>query len=531
MEKYILRSYQKQAVELALKNTEPEMIIELSQRSGKSLIMAEIAHRINGEQRKCIVLTETSILIEQLYKHIKIYNLEPHIIKAGRHQAGNCEIYLIMEQSFHKNKRKEFEHLGGAIILRDEGHIAINGKRHKEILDFITPKKIVYFSATPYTATGLFLKPTLIPYTILPTTKAIQKEYIAPLKWFIPKFVKDIKYEKAKISGYDYSTSSLAEIQDTPEFYSGIKELFKSIDLNNNHTIVFCNNIEQSEKIYKIAKEIEPTSVLVHSKQDNKNNAKYIEDFKNGKAKVIVNPLMLSVGFDSPIANQIVNLRRTKSFTLVRQALFRASNKTDDKEYAKIYDVGGCLAEHGFIDKEDYIPQENKEQVKEIEKEKKIIALDEILEFKDDNILEFSEEKVKVYLQEMNAAKLKALGGKDINQLLNAYNLAYNIEDILTLGSKIYDLIYRTNTKLSTIDWIKNNYYDKVAILPQKEVYFMKATKTRYKNIIKQEKKQASLYYFLDWIFDELKKNEPYLFIDKSDFKSDDDIDGMILPF
>jgi len=68
--------------------------------------------------------------------------------------------------------------------------------------------------------------------------------------------------------------SSLAEIQDTPEFYSGIKELFKSIDLNNNHTIVFCNNIEQSEKIYKIAKEIEPTSVLVHSKQDNKNNAR-----------------------------------------------------------------------------------------------------------------------------------------------------------------------------------------------------------------------------------------------------------------
>ena len=512
MEKYSLRSYQKKAVKVALNSTEPELVLELSQRSGKSLIMAEIAHKLNEKNEKCIIATETSILIEQLYKHIKMYSLEPHIIKAGMHQKGNCNIYLVMEQSFHKDRRKEFEHLRGATYLRDEYHIATGGKRFNEIIDFIQPKKIVGFSATPFTATGLFLKPNLIPYSIFPTTKAINAGYVAPLKWFVPRFVKDIEYEKVKDNGYDYSTTSLAEVQDTPEFYSGLKELFKTIELDKNHTIVFCNNIKQAEKIYQLIKDIEPSAVLVHSNISDKEKAKRIDDFKAGKAKTIVNPLLLSVGFDAPIANQIVNLRRTKSFTLVRQALFRASNMTENKQYAKIYDVGGCLAEHGFIDKEDYIPQEDREAVKNIIKENKIKNIEEILEFKkDEEVVEFSEEKVKVYIQEMDKYKLEVMQGKDINALLNAYNLAYTIEDILMIGSKIYDLVWGTTTKLSTIDWIKGNYYDKTSILPQKEVYFMKATKTRLKNIIKQNKKFASLYYFQDKLLEWIYEAEPWL--------------------
>jgi len=532
MEKLQPRYYQKKAVKVAINITEPEFVLELSQRSGKSLIMAEIAYKLNKKNEKCIIATETSILIEQIYKHIKMYSLEPHIIKAGMHQKGNCNIYLIMEQSFHKDRRKEFEHLRGATYLRDEYHIATSGKRFNEIIDFIQPNKIVGFSATPFTATGLFLKPNLIPYSIFPTTKAINAGYVAPLKWFIPRFVKDIEYDKVKDNGYDYSTSSLAEIQDTPEFYSGIKKLFSSIELDKNHTIVFCNNIEQAEKIYQIVKDIEPSTVLVHSKQNDKENQKNIEAFKNGFANTIISVMSLTIGFDAPIANQIVNLRRTKSFTLVRQALFRASNMTENKQYAKIYDIGGCLAEHGFIDKEDYVPQDNKKAVKEIIKNKKITALDEILEFKEDeDIVEFSKEKVKVYIQEMNDYKLEAMRGKNINQLLNAYNLAYNIEDILMLGSKIYDFIYETNTKLSTIDWIKNYWLEAIDKLPQKEIYFIKVLKTRCKNVIKQNKKFASLYYFKDFIFKSLKEQEPWLFTGsdlESDYSSDDE---FVIPF
>ena len=531
MEKLVLRNYQKKAVEVALNSKEPELVLELSQRSGKSLIMAEIAHQLNEKNEKCIIATETSILIEQLYKHIKMYSLEPHIIKAGMHQKGNCNIYLVMEQSFHKDRRKEFEHLRGATYLRDEYHIATGGKRFNEIIDFIQPKKIVGFSATPFTATGLFLKPNLIPYSIFPTTKAIKAGYVAPLKWFVPRFVKDIEYEKVKDNGYDYSTSSLAEVQDTPEFYTGLKELFKTIELNRNHTIVFCNNIEQSEKIYQLVKDIEPSAVLVHSKQNDKENDKNIKAFKNGLANTIISVMSLTTGFDAPIANQIVNLRRTKSFTLVRQALFRASNMTENKQYAKIYDIGGCLAEHGFIDKEDYVPQEDKEAVKNIIKENKIKNLEEILEFKEDEeIIEFSEEKVKVYIEEMDKYKLEVMQGNNINALLNAYNLAYTIEDILMIGSKIYDLVWGTSTKLSTIDWIKGNYYGKIAILPQKEVYFMKATKTRLKNIIKQNKKIASLYYFQDFLLDNLRQNEPWLFIDNV-LESENYLDDTEIPF
>ena len=530
MKKFNLRQYQKKAVEIAINSKEQELVLELSQRSGKSLIMAEIASRLIKQDKKVIIATETSILIEQLYKHIKMYFLEPHIIKAGMHQKGNCDIYLIMEQSFHKNKRKNFEHLQGAIYLRDEYQIATSGKRFNEIIDFIQPNKIIGFSATPYTATGLFLKQNLIPYTIFPTTQAIKHGYVAPLKWFVPRFIKNIEYDKVKDNGYDYSTTSLAEIQDTPEFYSGIKELFKSIELNKNHTIIFCNNIEQTEKIYKIVKNIEPSCVMTHSKQDNKINNKNIEDFKNGYANVIINPLMLSVGFDAPIANQIVNLRRTKSFTLVRQALFRASNITKNKKYAKIYDIGGCLAEHGFIDKEDYVPQENKENVKSIIKENQIKNLNEILEFKkDENVIEFSKEKINIYIQEMNNAKLKALQGKDINQLLNAYNITYNIDDILNIGSKIYDLIYGTNTNLSTIDWIKNYWQEAINDFPQKEMYFTKVLKTRCKNIIKQNKKFASLYYFKDFVLKSLKEQEPWLFESKN--KSDEIENNSIIPF
>ena len=516
----LLRNYQKKAIEVSKKD-EQEIILELTMGSGKSLVLSEIA-KFNQQCKIVVVLTNISILIDQLDKHLKISNIDTTIIKANQHRIGSSNVYLIMEQSFHISKRNEYKHLKGCILLRDEIHVGYNGKRYKEIIDFLEPTKIIGVSGTPYNEDGTFLGNN-IPYTILSSPEAIKQGYLTPIRWFIPRIIKDIDLSEAKMSGNDYSTNSLAEIYSTSQFDNAFLDFFKQIEPSERHILIFCSNIDHAEHIGSLLKDY--NAIVVHSKQNDEYNEKTIKQFKDGDINIIVSVSKLSIGFDAPIADTLINLRPTKIMRLWQQIAFRVCRLYPNKKYADIFDLGRCIEEFGLIDTYHYVPQETKEEAKQIIKEYQINEFDNIIELKEEEpIIEFSNDKIKIYIEEIKKKKQEALKSRSLPELIKAFNLSNDFRGLLQLGSLIYDEIYGTNTKQSTLDWIFNKWIDILNMLPQKEIYFKKVFKTRFKNIIKQHKKIASLYYFADFIAEQLKINEPWLFENHIDIYEDDEI-------
>lgn len=527
MEPYILRPYQQRAVDICMKN-EKEIHLDLCMGGGKSLIISELA-RLNNASCKVVVLTNISALIDQLEHHLKLMNIEPNIIKAGKHKKTGSNTYLIMEQSFHDNKREDFADLKNCILLRDEIHVGYHGKRYKEIITFLEPQRVIGFSGTPYDEIGCMLNKNIIPYTILTPRQATEKGWLTPLKWYIPNIVRNIDRTKLKTSGNDYSQASISEVMMTKEFGKAYADFCEKIDLVHSHTLVFCSNIEQAEWIRDIMIKIEPTTEMVHSKLKTEDNELIINSFKEGFCKVLVSVSSLNIGFDAPIADTLINLRPTKVRRLANQFIFRVARLHEDKPFAKIYDIGGVINEFGFIDKEDYIPQETKEDAKAITKENQIDEIESIIEFKNEEILAVSRDKIDIIIKEIEKYKQQAKRGLGIPELMKAYEASFSFEDILDFGSLIYKAIYQTEVKLSTRDWILNKIYETVEIVPKKETYFKKAIKTRYKNIIKQGKKPASLFYFCDFLLDNLKVNGPWLF-QEAQKEQEDDFDSEI-PF
>lgn len=514
-----LRDYQKKATQIGLYD-EKEIILELATGSGKSVIISELAKTLS-KNSSVVVLTNISSLIIQLESHLNEFGITPNIIKANMHKKTDSNVFLIMEQSFYKKKRDEFGKFHDCVLIKDEVHVGYNGKRFKEIVEHIKPKKIIGLSATPYNEDGTILKKDIYPYSILSLKKGIEQNWLVPIRWFIPKIVKDIDYSNVRMSGLDYNTNDLFSAMDTPEFYNGFSKFLEKINLNNEQTAIFCSNIEQANKIAEITKKINEKTAIIHSKIKDEINNKNIELFKNGNITTIVSVSKISIGFDAPNITQIVNLRATKILRLFVQIVGRGVRKHNSKNHCKVYDFGNCIEEFGFIDSYDYIPQETKEQYKSIMKEMKE-PLGEIVEFKEDEIIEVSKEKIKIYLNEINEQKKIAINSNNINDLIKAFNVSDNIYDILTFGAKISSLV-NARIENRTVLWIFNKWEKMIKDIPIKEKYFTKVLKTRTKNIIKENKKFASLYYFADFIEQQLKENEPWLFNSQETYIMEDD--------
>ena len=151
---YKLRDYQDEAVGIAVKKlkspkTNKPFIIQAATGAGKSLIIAEICHRID---EPILILQPSKEILEQNYA--KLISYDP-LIDAGIYSAskGRKEIRKFTFSTIGSiyKKPEEFEHFKYAIV--DECH-GVNPKKQDGMLTSffkaIQCEHIVGLTATPY---------------------------------------------------------------------------------------------------------------------------------------------------------------------------------------------------------------------------------------------------------------------------------------------------------------------------------------------------------------------------------------------
>lgn len=331
---FTLRDYQEEAVEKALwslKKFDDNSLLVLPTASGKSLVSAGIAERLNEE---ILILQPSKEILEQNVAKMRMYvpDDEIGIFSASLKKKEISKYTFATIQSAYR-KPELFSHI--QTILFDEADL-IDPKRNagmfKSFFNAIGKPKTIGLTATPYRNVPSYYKeygrkkyalmlklinrmnPRLwnrIAYNIN-SEELYEKGYLCPIQYVnrsviphgrIPlnKSCTDydlLKYEKMTAPHETHIITSIKKA----------KEHCKSI-------LVFCTSIEKAILYSKLVSD----SAYITGETPLLERTQILEDFKAGKIKVVFNMGVLTVGFDHPELDCIYILRPTKSLRLWTQ--------------------------------------------------------------------------------------------------------------------------------------------------------------------------------------------------------------------
>lgn len=374
--KYELRDYQKNASDAAVKffldeNKDYNALIISPTGSGKSILIADIAYRLNAD---VLVFCPQKEILQQNYEKAKSYGIECSMYSASVNQKKISKVTFCTIGSV-KNYSELFKHFKYVIV--DEAHY-INSKKgmYKDFLKQLECK-VLGLTASPYRLESscqidrLTKKPKLdtdkswlqmitsykkpvfkeIIYNIQ-IEELLEKSYLAKVRYFD---VKPDGWEQMKLfkntSGSDFSDKSVKYAYDKTNFSSHLANVVRRL-LNNQKTGIKRNGIlvftRFVEEAMELALSVDGCAVVSGDTPKNERE-EIIRRFKNGEIKVVANAGVLTTGFDYPELDTVVMARPTMSLAMWYQIVGRAIRPHPSKECGWIVDLCGKIKRFGEV--------------------------------------------------------------------------------------------------------------------------------------------------------------------------------------
>lgn len=224
------------------------------------------------------------------------------------------------------------------MIIFDEAHHS-NANQWKRIIDTYNDVAIIGLTATPCRLDGKPLGDIYDSMIIGPSVQyLIDNHYLAPYEYYAPHI--DLEESKWEIKGSDYNQDSIAKTLDKQAIYG---DIVKYIDYNKK-TIIYAPNIAYS---VKLAQMIGDKCRHFDGDTPKQERKQIIQDFRDGKIRVLTNVDLIGEGFDCPDCDCVMLLRPTMSTSLFIQQSMRCMRYQLNKT-AVIYDFVGNVYRHGL---------------------------------------------------------------------------------------------------------------------------------------------------------------------------------------
>lgn len=363
--KFTLRPYQESAVNKLLwaqQFLEPDICV-LPTGAGKSLVIAELAHRLN---QPILILQPTKEILEQNVDKMSTYvsPKEIGIYSASMNRKDFGFFTFATIQSIYK-KPEQFSHFKQVII--DECHL-VNPKNldgmFTTFLNSIGSPKVAGFTATPYRMAQMYERTFSGEILTHTTTKLINRikerfwhrivyninsedliraGYLVPLKYLDKSIIQHADIP-TNISKSDFNLEAYEEKIDR-EFDKIVEVIFFAQELGKS-VLVFCSSVLQADRLQQIV----PNSEVVTAKTGKKDREKIISDFRTGKTQTVFNVGVLTTGFDHPSLSCIVLLRPTRSIGLYYQMMGRGIRPSEGKKFCWAIDMTGTVKALGRIE-------------------------------------------------------------------------------------------------------------------------------------------------------------------------------------
>lgn len=363
IEMFTLRPYQKQASDAAVRffqsKSDMNAIEVLPTGSGKSLVIADIANRLEGHT---LVFQPSKEILEQNYSKLCSYGiLDCSIYSASFNSKDISRITFATIGSVihHKEMFRHFEN-----IIIDECHLVnAKGGMYEEFIKD-TKRKVLGLTATPYRLSsnsgGAMLKfltrtrPRIFGKVIyqVQIQDLHRLGFLAQTDYFyLPPKDFDERNFRTNSTGADYTDDSVIKEYVRIDFYGWLVSIIKRLlapksGKKRNGILVFTRFVKEAERV---ANDV-PDCAMVSGNTSKSERERILAAFKAGKIKVVVNVGVLTTGFDYPELDTIVMARPTKSLSLWYQIVGRAIRPSPDKEKSWVVDLCGNLNRFGKVE-------------------------------------------------------------------------------------------------------------------------------------------------------------------------------------
>ncbi len=342
--------------------TEGNDLISLPTGSGKSVVIAEMANYLN--QNILILQPSVEILNQNKNKLLQYVDEEEIGVYSASLKEKIIKKYTFATIGSIYKLAEDFKHF--KVVIIDEAH-TVNpkeeGSMYMTFLNEIPGVRVFGFTATPYRlfksyfkeGNGLFLaNATKILTRIKPkfwerilfnvdNIDLVNKGYICPIE-YIDKTLIDQDEIPVNKSQTDFDIVKYEKILSKEDKEKKVLQTINEVD--HKHILVFCSSISQAQRLSEQVK----GSEYISSEEKFEKRQQVINDFKEGKCRVVFNVGVLTTGFDMPELDCIMLIRPTKSISLYYQMLGRGVRKAPGKEKCFVYDFSNTVKKLGRIE-------------------------------------------------------------------------------------------------------------------------------------------------------------------------------------
>ena len=524
-----------------------KIIVDACPAYGKSLLMSEVANRFKDDG--VIILINISALLDQISYHLTEQGVDHSILKADKPKDfdPSKKVQLVMAQTLHARLSKiKFDHKF-KIYQQDEMHRENPelSQRSMDCVAYLEPEVVIGYSGTPYDSLGF--KFDNYEYLFNVHAKDLQDQgYLCPIKYYVPKWAEMIDYSNVKKSGIDYNNYEIEKIINTNEHMSLVVDAMNQMNAKSKKTIVFCTSIEQADKLALALKTDGYHAESYHSKTEygariidafinnstyslapNQRDAKLFDDevYEEFPVRCIVSINKLGIGFDSPDIQLAVQTRPTKVRSLFVQQVMRAARKHPSKQYAEYLDLAQTVSSFGFHT--DIYNPPSRTGIKHIDnkalEEANSSALEDVKAILTNELVEITRERYELRVEEINRLmKKKELKDLSIQDLAAAFEISKDHKEIIKIATLIYTYKfgkpiskagtpynYHPESFWSTSFFGDNERFHVVKsmdeyfeLVPEKKSMWIKALKTRCRNIIKTGDKLFKITGFIQFMYE-----------------------------
>ena len=321
-----LRDYQQETVDniyQSMKQGNRRIIVQQPPRTGKTVIMAEIARKTTDKGNRVMFIIHRKEVLAQAKATFEQQNVNMGLATMGMVQTLTRRVNKLTEPQ---------------LILIDEAHHAISNS-YRRIIDTFPNAYILYFTATPIRTCQDQLDQIADDIIVGKSIKWLtQHHFLAPFHYY---GLGDIDRSKLRKQNGDYSSQSMDEAI-SHQIYGHIVQQYQRL-ANDKQAVVYCHSIESAKKVTEQFTQAGITAAEIDGDTDTKARDRLVQKFRNQELTILANVNLFTEGVDLPNVDCVIMARPTSSLALYLQFSMRCLNPREGKTAVIIDHVDNFL--------------------------------------------------------------------------------------------------------------------------------------------------------------------------------------------
>lgn len=332
-----LRPYQIEALQ-AIDDYEARgirrQLLVLPTGTGKTIVFSHL------NRFPLLVLAHREELLEQAAEKIRLANPEVSVeIEQGQRYSGRSDVVVASVPTLgraNSERLSVFERGYFRCVVIDEAHHAA-APTYRRVLDYFDGALRIGVTATPQRGDNVRLDDVFEEVVYFKEIKEmISDGWLAPLVGYRINSNCDIGGVATRAG--DFATDDLAEAVNTEVRNKLAVRAYREL-VDGKKCLVFCVDVAHARSMSDAFHADGISSAHVVGSTEPETRKKVLDDFRNGRIRVLTNCEVLTEGFDDPSVEAILMARPTQSQLLYTQIVGRGTRLSPGKEACVIIDI------------------------------------------------------------------------------------------------------------------------------------------------------------------------------------------------